>query len=151
MVGTLFYMAPEIVEGHGYTDTVDIWALGVMFFEFVCGIFPFGDEQADSELDVLGAILHDDLRFPPKYNDNAGKKCMQGMLNKDPSKRLGVSGYEEIKSQKYFKAGIRGDLWSMIIGREMDPPVLPEGETYSDLRTLEDHVTLSDADELAED
>ena len=34
LIGTPHYMAPEIIQGRGYTFFVDIWALGCCMFEF---------------------------------------------------------------------------------------------------------------------
>ena len=36
-------MAPEIIEGKGYTLNVDIWSMGICLFEFLCGYLPFGE------------------------------------------------------------------------------------------------------------
>merc|ERR1712100_112506 len=44
MIGTPHYMAPEVMRGKGYGTEVDIWSLGVIHFEFVCGFLPFGDD-----------------------------------------------------------------------------------------------------------
>ena len=35
-------MAPEVIEGKGYSLPVDIWALGVILYEMVCGKLPYG-------------------------------------------------------------------------------------------------------------
>jgi cGMP-dependent protein kinase len=43
IIGTPHYMAPEILEGKGYTSLVDLWSLGVCFYEFMCGYLPFGE------------------------------------------------------------------------------------------------------------
>ena len=40
-VGTLPYMAPEIVNNEKYDRTVDWWALGIMLFEMMYGKLPF--------------------------------------------------------------------------------------------------------------
>lgn len=34
-------MAPEILEGEGYDQTVDIWSLGVLVYELLIGKSPF--------------------------------------------------------------------------------------------------------------
>lgn len=39
--GTPYYMAPEILLGKGYTVKVDIWALGVLLFQFLTKEVPF--------------------------------------------------------------------------------------------------------------
>lgn len=41
IIGTPHYMAPEVMQGKGYTFAVDIWSLGVLLYEFVCGSLPF--------------------------------------------------------------------------------------------------------------
>lgn len=39
--GTLTHMAPEILKGKDYSQEVDIWSLGIMIYEMVCGYVPF--------------------------------------------------------------------------------------------------------------
>ncbi len=39
--GSLQYMAPEIVGGHGYTMSVDLWSVGVLAHILVAGFPPF--------------------------------------------------------------------------------------------------------------
>mmetsp|Transcript_63035 Transcript_63035/g.136903 ORF Transcript_63035/g.136903 Transcript_63035/m.136903 type:complete len:981 (-) Transcript_63035:99-3041(-) len=152
VVGTVLYMAPEVVRGHGYGTECDIWSLGVMFFELVCGRLPFGD-GVESEQDVLAEILDKEVDFPPRYNDQAGKKLLVSMMCKEPEKRIGSGsgGWEDIKGHKYFKVSNAGDLFSKIAGRELEPPVAPALEQYSQESNLNATVTLSDAEELGED
>lgn len=45
MIGTAIYMAPEILEGKGYTYYCDLWSLGIILYECLCGPPPFGDED----------------------------------------------------------------------------------------------------------
>lgn len=44
IIGTPHYMAPEMVEGRQYNELVDLWAVGVMLYEFINGYLPFGAE-----------------------------------------------------------------------------------------------------------
>lgn len=37
VVGTSFYLAPEIIKGEKYDFSVDIWALGIIFLELLSG------------------------------------------------------------------------------------------------------------------
>jgi cGMP-dependent protein kinase len=37
-------MAPEIIVGKGYGLAVDLWSLGIILYEFVCGGVPFGED-----------------------------------------------------------------------------------------------------------
>eukprot|EP00929_Paragymnodinium_shiwhaense_P000103 TRINITY_DN10025_c0_g1_i1.p1 TRINITY_DN10025_c0_g1~~TRINITY_DN10025_c0_g1_i1.p1 ORF type:complete len:916 (+),score=253.81 TRINITY_DN10025_c0_g1_i1:120-2867(+) len=148
MIGTPHYMAPEVMRGHGYGTEVDLWSLGVMFFEFVCGYLPFADEL-DDPTEVCTAVLKHNLTFPSRYRDQQGRAMMQGLLCRQPKKRLGagIHGYEDVKSSEYFKVGHQGQsLFNKIMGRELDPPVIPKGETYSNPEELQ--MVLSDDDEL---
>mmetsp|Transcript_35615 Transcript_35615/g.83287 ORF Transcript_35615/g.83287 Transcript_35615/m.83287 type:complete len:943 (-) Transcript_35615:217-3045(-) len=153
MIGTPHYMAPEVMRGHGYGTEVDIWSLGVMQFEFVCGLLPFADEL-DDPTEVCTSVLRDKLSFPNGYKDEHGRLLIQGMLSRDPKKRLGagMNGYEDIKKHSYFNTaagsdGENGILFQQIMGRELDPPVVPPGEQYTNPEELDDMV-LSDKDVL---
>jgi NIMA (never in mitosis gene a)-related kinase len=39
MVGTPYYISPEIIEGKSYTFQTDIWSLGVILYE-LCALQP---------------------------------------------------------------------------------------------------------------
>eukprot|EP00929_Paragymnodinium_shiwhaense_P107006 TRINITY_DN7294_c0_g1_i1.p1 TRINITY_DN7294_c0_g1~~TRINITY_DN7294_c0_g1_i1.p1 ORF type:complete len:1029 (+),score=292.95 TRINITY_DN7294_c0_g1_i1:162-3248(+) len=150
LVGTLYYMSPEVIRGQGYGFECDTWSLGVMMFEMVCGYLPFGHDLEDNE--IVAEILDNDLSFPGKYTDSAGKRLIKGLLEKDVEKRLGGRGHlwHDIRNNKFFSAGVTGNLFSKIQGRELKPPVVPSGEAYTDEGTLQT-VTLSDSEELGKD
>jgi len=150
LVGTVFYMAPEVIKRRGYGTEVDIWSLGVMMYEFVCGKLPFGDDL-DDDHEICAEILEAPLKFPTRYNDQAGKKLIEGMLRKEPDSRLGMGmgGWDDVKNHKFFKIGMTGSLFNKIVGRELTPPHVPGDEHYSDETELNTKVTLSDAEELA--
>lgn len=40
-VGTLHYLAPEIMKTENYDESVDYWSLGIVAFEVICGVLPF--------------------------------------------------------------------------------------------------------------
>ncbi|KRZ54769.1 Peripheral plasma membrane protein CASK, partial [Trichinella nativa] len=40
-IGSLMYMAPEVVDGEHYNCAVDMWSIGVVAFVLLCGRFPF--------------------------------------------------------------------------------------------------------------
>ncbi len=56
IIGTPHYMAPDIILGKGYNNMVDIWSLGIMMFQFMCGYLPFGD-VADNAYEIYEEIM----------------------------------------------------------------------------------------------
>lgn len=41
IAGTYEYMAPEVIQEELYDNKIDIWSLGVILYELVCGFLPF--------------------------------------------------------------------------------------------------------------
>jgi serine/threonine protein kinase len=58
--------APEVVQGKGYGENVDVWALGVTFYALLTGRFPFGggSRTADNPPEVFHRIVHQRLSLP---------------------------------------------------------------------------------------
>lgn len=44
MMGTPHYMAPELIEGKGCSGLSDVWSLGVIMYELLCGGLPYGED-----------------------------------------------------------------------------------------------------------
>jgi serine/threonine protein kinase len=65
-VGTLEYMAPEIISGKKelYSDKLDIWALGVLTYECLAGVSPF---YHATEKDITDAILKAEYIMPSSF------------------------------------------------------------------------------------
>lgn len=51
-VGTMDYMAPEVLEGIDYNQKSDIYALGVSFYEMISGKHPFANAPLAQQLEV---------------------------------------------------------------------------------------------------
>ena len=43
--GTPLYFSPELLMRKKYDEKIDLWAIGVMIYEFVTGESPFGLEK----------------------------------------------------------------------------------------------------------
>lgn len=54
---TLAYASPEQVRGEPLGTRADVWSLGVVLYQLVCGERPFGNAQGDSPLDISNAIV----------------------------------------------------------------------------------------------
>ena len=101
IVGTPHYMAPEVVLGKGYSYPADVWSLGVMLYEFICGGVPFGEEDEDPFV-IYEKILHESIRYPASLpKGNLTRQFIDTLLNKNPALRC-VGGIAKLKEQKYF-------------------------------------------------
>lgn len=77
---------------------MDWWTLGVLLYEMMVGIPPFYDENVNV---MYQRILQDPLTFPEDMGAEARSVIAQ-LLQRDPSKRLGANGGEEIKRHPFF-------------------------------------------------
>lgn len=65
LVGSIYYASPEQVWGHPLDNRSDIYALGVVLYEMVCGQRPFTGRTMP---ELTQAITHDPLPPPSEYN-----------------------------------------------------------------------------------
>merc|ERR1712151_323405 len=149
MVGTPHYMAPDVMRGKGYGLDVDLWSLGAMMYEFVCGNLPFADE-ADDPAEICTAILTETLAFPDQYKDQEGRELITALLTRNPKKRLGAGGRTfDIRVHSYFRINPSNpeELFDKMMGRGLDPPIPQKGVAYCSDEEA-NAASLSDAEEL---
>ena len=113
----LEYKAPEIILEQGYGNAADWWTLGCFIYEMVVGFPPFWSEDPSKLVDL---IKFERPKYPSKFSQTI-KDLLDGLLEKDPSKRLGSGGAEEIKKHSWFS----GLDWSSLMNKEMSPPFVP--------------------------
>ena len=82
VLGTLDYLAPELVRGEAATPASDVYALGCVAFECLAGTPPFADR---SLFGVGTAHLEDDPPDPPAPADVA--RVLLRALEKEPAAR----------------------------------------------------------------
>jgi serine/threonine protein kinase len=80
LCGTLDYLPPEMIDGHDHDESVDIWSLGVLLYEFPVGAPPF---EAPGQKDTCQRIKKVDLRFPDFVSQPA-RDFIQRLLQHDP-------------------------------------------------------------------
>jgi len=88
VIGTYFYMAPEVLRGDPFDQRSDIWSFGVMLYEMVTGVKPF---MGINSQDLFRAIFKKDPYDPRKIRPDMPEslvKLIYGMLTKDPQKRI---------------------------------------------------------------
>ena len=87
-------MSPEMLSYDFHTRMVDFYSLGALLYEMLTGLPPFYSNNRD---EMYYNIVNKELTFP-NYVSNEAVILLKGLLQKDPSRRLGSKfGIEEIK------------------------------------------------------
>ncbi|MBX7218730.1 MAG: protein kinase [Blastocatellia bacterium] len=89
IVGTPSYMAPERLRNQDYDGRSDVYSLGVVFYECVCGRTPFS-ESTNSFLDLVMAHLQTEPPPPRSFNPHLSptiERVILTMLAKKPEER----------------------------------------------------------------
>jgi serine/threonine-protein kinase len=92
VMGTLDYLAPELIRGQPATAATDIYALGCVAFECVAGRAPFGDKSA---FQVGLAHLEEAPPDPTAERADAPAQFSAAILSaleKDPDRRPETAG-----------------------------------------------------------
>ena len=130
-VGTAFYVAPEVLIKKGYSQEIDWWSVGAIFYEMLVGWAPFSSEKMEEV--YYKTINHEKyLQIPDDIKLSKEALDLINKMMSDPNKRLGKNGSEEIKSHPFFK-GIDWDN----IKNTMKPPFIPEIENDYDTKYFE--------------
>lgn len=113
VVGSPFYVAPDVLEGRAYTNAVDFWSLGILTYRMIVGCAPF---TGKSFQEIVRAIRKDPLSFPSTVIiPDEAKDLILRLLTKQPDRRL--QG-ESIKAHPYWE----GISWEDVMAKKVKPP-----------------------------
>ena len=84
LCGTLDYLPPEMIEGKEHDHRVDVWALGVLAYEFIVGVPPF---EAEGNTATYRRIVRVDLQFP-SYVTHEARDFISRLLKRKPDDRM---------------------------------------------------------------
>ncbi|XP_066228959.1 ribosomal protein S6 kinase alpha-2 isoform X3 [Saccopteryx leptura] len=117
--GTVEYMAPEVVNRRGHTQSADWWSFGVLMFEMLTGSLPF---QGKDRKETMALILKAKLGMPQFLSAEA-QSLLRALFKRNPCNRLGAGsdGVEEIKRHPFF---VTID-WNKLYRKEIKPPFKP--------------------------
>jgi novel protein kinase C delta type len=117
--GTPDYIAPEIIKGQMYNQSVDFWSFGVLIYEMLIGQSPF---HGDGEDELFDSILNERPYFP-KWIPKEAAKCLSALFDRNPHTRLGMPECPDgpIRSHPFF----RGVDWKRFEAAQVQPPFKP--------------------------
>eukprot|EP00127_Corallochytrium_limacisporum_P000525 Clim_evm27s15 gene=Clim_evmTU27s15 len=116
IVGTPAFMAPEMLMGEPYGKGIDWWAVGMILYTLLVGRPPF---LADDRNALFDQIRNREIYFPKMLSKDASK-LLQGLLIRDPKRRLGSTGDEsDLMHHSYFRT-INWDSLNRDGGKELE-------------------------------
>ena len=88
-IGTIAYMAPEILKGEEYNYKCDLWSIGIIIYRLIFGKLPFIGKD-NLLLNNFEKITNDLLE---KTGNEDLDDLIQKLLEKEPEKRLNWNEY----------------------------------------------------------
>jgi serine/threonine protein kinase len=69
-------MAPQVLQRIDYTRKCDVWSIGIIFYELLCGQLPW---MGRNEEGLLNSIMTQPLKVPSTVSQGV-KEILEGML-----------------------------------------------------------------------
>src|SRR5438067_5837467 len=133
VVGTAAYLAPEQVRGEEATPGSDVYALGVVLYQFLTGRLPY----EGSSLAELAVRQQNERPLPPRtYNDEVPETlsdAVLGALEGDPARRFGDAD----QLAENLRRGLRGEEVTLPMVEEGTPTRALGGDATEATRRME--------------
>ena len=122
LIGTPYFMAPEVLKGKNYSYSCDYWSVGVLIYYIFYGEYPFGNNTTQPDT-IYKEIINKTIEFKEiefEYSENSLQELLNGLLNKN--EKLRISNLEQVKNIDFFK-----DIDFFKLKRqEIESPFIPE-------------------------
>ena len=125
IIGTPHYIAPEILQGRGYSLSCDFWSLGICMYEIFYGKYPFGN-YANEVIEIYKEVLKNDFSFPCENtkvsNVNSFIRCL---LTKKVNER--TCNVSKLKKKAFFE----GFEFDKLNDFKLKPPHKPVKQNFA--------------------
>jgi len=139
--GTPEYLAPEVLEGKGYTKAVDWWSFGTLLYEMLTGLPPFYSEDVQ---EMYSKIMTADLEFHAIIGPDA-RDLLSKLLDRNDELRLQDANL--IKKHPFFKP----IDWEALYHKKIPPPFIPEVGADDDTNNIDEAFTGMDIETCLND
>ena len=125
VIGTPHYIAPEILQGRGYSLSCDFWSVGICMYEIFYGSYPFGN-YANEVIEIYKEILHKECFFPSdNVKFNHVNQFIKDLLTKKVNYR--ICNVNTLKGKQFFS-----DFdFEKLKDFKLNPPYLPKTSDLS--------------------
>ncbi|XP_044271451.1 G protein-coupled receptor kinase 2 [Tribolium madens] len=125
-VGTVGYMAPEVIDNERYTFSPDWFSFGCLLYEMIEGQAPFrARKEKVKREEVDRRVKSDQEKYSSKFSEDAKSLCQQ-LLAKSPGQRLGGKagryGAALVKQHAFFQSL----NWRRLEAGMVEPPFVPD-------------------------
>uniref|UniRef100_A0A3Q3N6U3 G protein-coupled receptor kinase n=1 Tax=Labrus bergylta TaxID=56723 RepID=A0A3Q3N6U3_9LABR len=123
-VGTVGYMAPEVINNEKYGMSPDWWGLGCLVYEMTAGRSPFrARKERVKREEVERRVQEEEEEYSDKFTEDTKAIC-RTLLTKDPKQRLGCQADRAagVKAHSFFKNINFKRLEAGIV----EPPFVPD-------------------------
>lgn len=129
--GTPEYIAPEVVNKRGHNFAVDVWTIGVVFYEMLVSTPPF---YSSDKRTMLRNIANKPVEIP-KFVGQEARALLESLLNRDPVERL--KDFQTIESAPFFSQV----NWVKVADRSSKPPLRPAKSLGADAKNFSKEFT----------
>ncbi|XP_077544973.1 uncharacterized protein LOC144158171 isoform X2 [Haemaphysalis longicornis] len=134
--GTPEYMAPEIIKGQHYNQSVDWWSFGILTYEMLIGQSPFNGTDED---ELFWSVCNEEAYYP-RFLSREAKSLLVLLLDKNAETRLGMPGCSagDVCDQPFF----RPIQWDKLERKEVEPPFKPKLKSLADVSNFDSDFTM---------
>ena len=125
--GTPDYLPPEIISSRGCTRACDLWSLGVLVYEMLCGRAPFKSPTTLQTYTKIAEVGKRGFFQPARWPSAIGataRDLITRLLRANENTRLGMGarGFADVKAHPFF-AAIK---WRELEAGDLVAPLRPD-------------------------